>query len=51
MPEHPARKPDAVVGDGSGLVFAEAKADYLKKSTCYACGKKEHLVYSCNSRR
>ena len=49
MPEQPSRKPDIVVDDGSGLVFAETRADYLKSSTCYACGKKGHLVYNYKS--
>ena len=29
VPEQPSRKPAAVVDDGSGLVFAESRADYL----------------------
>ena len=45
------RKPAVVEDDGSGLVFVESKSKkkYLKTSTCYACGKKGHLVYNCTT--
>ena len=51
LPDQPSRKPTAVVDDGSGLVFGETngKKEYVKKSTCNACGKKGHLVYGCTS--
>ena len=51
LPEQPSRKPATVVDGGPRLVFAEtnSKKEYLKNSTCYACGKKGHLVYGCTS--
>ena len=49
LTEQPSRKPVVVEDDGSGLVFVDSnsKKEYLKNSTCYACGKKGHLVYGC----